>query len=224
MILTLDQLRRIMPGCPAERAELIYPHLMAAMEQWKIDSPLRIAAFLAQLGHESLDLKYMQEIASGAAYDRRADLGNTKPEAIAAAKRAGTTPGRFYKGHGPIQITGYDNHLACGKALGIDAVNEPWRLAEPKYGFQAAGWFWGVRGLNKYADLGLAPTEFKRVVKRRAVIEIHPAFDIVSFRVNGTKTGTDGRATCNGIEDRRRRYAVAIDVLLHDLTMEVTKA
>lgn len=159
--MTYDQLREIMPHAPPGLVKFITP-LNLAMAEFEINTPVRQAAFLAQLGHESGSFRYMEEIASGEAYEGRSDLGNTKPEAIEAAARHGTTPGRFYKGHGPIQITGWDNHLHCGLDLGLDLVNEPTLLCEPTNGCRAAGWFWKTRGCNDLADAG----KFEAVTRR----------------------------------------------------------
>lgn len=153
MMLTLDQLVRIMPHAK-KRAPVFLDSLNRAMAEFQINTPKRIAAFLAQIGHESGQLRYVEEIASGAAYDHRADLGNTRPEAIAIAKRHGTTAGRFYKGHGVIQITGYDNHLAAMLALDVDCVEYPRLLCEPANACRSAAWFWHRAGLNKLADEG----------------------------------------------------------------------
>lgn len=205
MTLTLDQLKACMPTCPDPRVRLMHPHLVAAMSEWGIATPLDMAAFLAQLGHESLDLRYVEEIASGAAYEGRVDLGNTKPEAISAAAARNTTPGRFYKGHGPIQVTGYNNHLEAGVALCIDAVNHPELLATPEHGFRSAGHFWKKRGLSKLAAMGMRPTVLRRRIKGKMVEQTHPAFDVISFKVNG---GWNGKA------DRRARYRRNVPVLL----------
>ena len=166
-MLRREELLAAMPALAhADKAALVdryLPHLAAAMEEFGVTNAARAAAFLAQVGHESLDFRYMEEIASGAAYDHRADLGNTRPEAIAAATAHHTTPGRFYKGHGPIQITGYWNHKAAGEALGVDGVNEPAILATPEHGFRAAGWFWRSKGLNELADRGAFETITRRI-------------------------------------------------------------
>ena len=116
-MITAQQLLSIMPNAtPARVANFIGP-LNDTMSEFAITTPARQAAFLAQLAHESGSLRYVQEIASGSAYDNRADLGNTTPEAIALAELAGTTPGKYYKGRGLIQVTGYTNYLACSRAL-----------------------------------------------------------------------------------------------------------
>jgi putative chitinase len=123
------------------------------MEEFEINTTTRQAAFIAQLGHESGQFLYMEEIANGSAYDSREDLGNTKPEAISIAKKNNTTPGRFWKGHGPIQITGYSNHLEMMIALSIDCLENPKILCEPVDGCRSAAYFWKSRGLNELADI-----------------------------------------------------------------------
>jgi putative chitinase len=75
-----------------------------------------------------------------------------RPEALATAKVNSSTAGEFWKGHGLIQITGYDNHLACGIALGVDLVNQPTTLEKPVYAAESAAWFWSTRNLNELAD------------------------------------------------------------------------
>jgi putative chitinase len=135
------QLAKIMPGASAAKIAQYAPYLNQAMQQAGINTPARQAAFLAQLGHESGSFKYMQELASGKAYEGRKDLGNTQPG-----------DGVKYKGRGPIQITGRANYAAAGKALGIDLINHPELAATPQVGFQTAAWYWNTHNLNQYAD------------------------------------------------------------------------
>lgn len=160
-MVTLDQLKKIIPYA-GPRAGVFLAPLNDAMDEFGIDTPVRRAPFLAQVAVESGSLRYVSEIASGMAYNGRADLGNTKPEAIAIARRHGSTPGPWWKGHGLIQITGYDNHLACGTALGLDLLNEPTLLELPGDAARSAAWFWQTRGLNELADAG----NFERITRR----------------------------------------------------------
>lgn len=134
-------LRQMMPAAGA-RLDPHLPFIGPAMERGGIVTPVRIAAFIAQLAHESGDYLWMQELADGRAYEGRADLGNVHPG-----------DGPKFKGHGPIQITGRDNHRACGHALGIDAEANPLLLTQPRYGTAAAVWFWTVG--NRKIDLSL---------------------------------------------------------------------
>lgn len=138
----LEQLQQIMPQSGARAARFINS-LNAAMVEFGIDSKLRVAAFIATLAHESGQLVYMRELASGAAYEGRLDLGNTQPG-----------DGVRYKGRSPIQITGRANYAACGTALGLDLITYPELLEIPENGCRGSAWFWSVHGINKWADLG----------------------------------------------------------------------
>ncbi|MGA9521082.1 MAG: glycoside hydrolase family 19 protein [Myxococcaceae bacterium] len=149
---TATDLMKLMPNLSAEKASKYLPHLNAAMAEAGINTPKRQAAFLAQLAHESGQLRYMEEIASGAAYEGRRDLGNTQPG-----------DGTRYKGRGPIQLTGRANYRAAGKALGIDLENNPTRAADPDVAFRVATWYWSSRNLNQYADSGDFSTITKRI-------------------------------------------------------------
>lgn len=143
MNLTIEQLREIMPNLEQTKAEQYFPHLQAAMVEFEINTPLRIAAFLAQLAHESMELKHMQEIASGVKYEGRKDLGNTQPG-----------DGARYKGRGPIQLTGRNNYRKAGQALGLELEKYPHLAAGLDVAFRIAGWYWLSRKLNGFADAG----------------------------------------------------------------------
>lgn len=116
-----------------------------------INTVRRAAMWAAQLGHESVGLRYMEEIASGAAYEWRQDLGNVY---------AGD--GVRFKGRGPIQLTGRNHYRAFTKwanASGhstIDFEANPQKVSEPHWGFLAATYYWNVSrpDLNKAADAG----------------------------------------------------------------------
>lgn len=149
--LTQAELTRIMPGLSASKAQQYLPHLNKAMQEAGIVGKQRQAAFLAQLGHESGGLRYMEEIASGAAYEGRRDLGNTRPG-----------DGTRYKGRGPIQLTGRANYRSAGRALGLNLEANPEQAARPSVGFRIAAWFWNSRGLNKLADSGA----FREITRR----------------------------------------------------------
>lgn len=140
---TPEQLQKIVPGLTAERAAEVAPHLNRAMAEAGIDNPQRKAAFVAQLAHESGGFKYMEEIASGRAYEGRRDLGNTQPG-----------DGERFKGRGFIQVTGRANYAAASKALGEDFVNHPERAGTLENAARVAAWYWNSRGLNEKADRG----------------------------------------------------------------------
>lgn len=141
-MITLDQLIKIMPFA-RKRAAAFIDHINAAMLEFGISTPARQASFLAQVGHESGQLAYVREIASGDAYEGRRDLGNTWPG-----------DGRRYRGRGLIQITGRANYAACGAALGLDLLGHPELLEQPANACRSAGWFWKTHGLNELADAG----------------------------------------------------------------------
>ncbi len=148
---SVAQLKKIMPALSDARARQVLPYLNKAMAEAKINTPKRQAAFLAQLAHESGQLRYFEELASGRAYEGRRDLGNTHPG-----------DGVRFKGRGPIQLTGRANYRAAGKALGIDLENNPKRAADLDVGFRTAAWYWTTHGLNKYADAG----NFREITRR----------------------------------------------------------
>lgn len=149
-MITGAQLQSIMPFAKARIPAFVAP-LNAAMQEFHINTPLRQAAFIAQIAHESGELRYVEEIASGAAYEGRKDLGNTQPG-----------DGMRYKGRGLIQITGRNNYAECGKAMGVDLITNPELLETNDLACRSAAWFWASRGLNDLADKG----DFKRITKR----------------------------------------------------------
>lgn len=160
MPVTLEQLRAIMPAAKQARPGIYLDPINEAMEEFSIITNRRMAAFLAQLAHESGELRYVLELASGAAYDtgRLAGvLGNT-PEADGDGQR--------YKGRGLIQITGRDNYRACSLALFGDEsilIETPALLETPIPAARSAAWFWWSRGLNALAD---QPNSFQAITRR----------------------------------------------------------
>jgi putative chitinase len=105
------------------------------------DTGLRLAHFMAQLAHESGGFRYMEEIASGQAYEGRTDLGNTQPG-----------DGKLFKGRGPIQLTGRANYRTYGRALGLDFESNPAMVAIPSVGLLVACKYWDQQKLNALAD------------------------------------------------------------------------
>lgn len=155
-MITIEQLKKIIPYA-GPRAGVFLGPLNDAMDEFGIDTPMRRAAFLAQIAHESGSLRYTKELASGAAYDTgrlAASLGNT-PEADGDGQR--------YKGRGLIQITGRANYRDCSLALFGDErlLDHPEQLEDIKPACRSAAWFWKSRGLNALADSG----SFKAITK-----------------------------------------------------------
>ncbi len=165
MPITQQQLLQILPNA-GRQAGVFAPVLNTAMNRYGIVGARRAAAFIAQVGHESGQLRYLREIwgptTQQAGYEGRADLGNT-------AKGDGSK----YCGRGLIQITGRANYAACGGALGLDLVNQPTLLEHPQYATMSAAWFWSSRGLNTLAD----QEDFVKITRR----------------INGGLTGQDDR-------------------------------
>ena len=111
---------------------------------YHINTPLRLAHFLAQIDHESGGFKYLTELGNKAYFDKyegRKDLGNTE-----------VGDGFRFRGRGYIQVTGRYNYLALSKDTGIDFVNNPDLLATEVNAILSACWFWSNKGLNALAD------------------------------------------------------------------------
>lgn len=185
-LITVDELRKLMPTLSLAKAAAYLPHLQAAMLEQGICSKPRRCAFLAQLAHESAGLRYMEEIASGAAYEGRKDLGNIKPG-----------DGKRYKGRGPIQLTGRANYRRFGFLLDLDLEANPQLAAKPENGFRIAACFWAVKGLNELADkLSMNGDAAERQV-----------FMEITKKINGG---------LNGLSDRLNYFRVAKQVLHPD--------
>ena len=154
MPITAQQLLQILPNA-GQVAGFFVPVLNTAMNRYQIVGTKRVAAFIAQIGHESGQLKYVKEIwgptAAQTKYEGRKDLGNTV---------AGD--GSKYRGRGLIQITGRANYIMCGEALALDLINHPELLEKPQHACMSAAWFWLTRGLNTLADAG----QFDRITRR----------------------------------------------------------
>lgn len=139
---TLRALFQRMGANTARGVELALSANVHFREYGILDSGLRLAHFIAQVAHESGGFVYMEEIASGAAYEGRADLGNTQ---------AGD--GKRYKGRGPLQLTGRANYREYGQALGIYFEEHPDIVAYPSIGLHVACEYWKRKGLNALADM-----------------------------------------------------------------------
>lgn len=140
-MLNIAQLRAVCPHCTRPNDYL--PHLNAALQEFDIATPERIAAALAQFAHESGEFRWLAEIwgptPAQLLYEPPAskafELGNTQPG-----------DGKLFKGRGVIQLTGRGNYRAFG------FENSPERLADADQAFRIGGWFWKTRGLNALAD------------------------------------------------------------------------
>jgi len=141
-------------GCALKTATAHVADFNTALFQAGCTTVVRVAMFCAQIGHESVGLRFMEEIwgptAAQLGYEGRADLGNTQPG-----------DGKRFKGRGPIQLTGRANYARFGawaKARGLVAdaghfVDNPAMVATSQWGFLAASWYWTVaRDINPLAD------------------------------------------------------------------------
>lgn len=112
---------------------------------FKIDTPLRIAHFMAQAAAETGNFRYLREIwgptPAQRGYEGRADLGNV----IAG-------DGQKFLGRGIFQITGRDNYERFGKKCGVDLACDPKQAEDPKLALHLACLYWQEHGLNAYAD------------------------------------------------------------------------
>lgn len=206
MKLTPSHLAAIMRSQDAT-ARLWADPLNAACERFQIDTRLRLAAFLAQIGHESTRLTRVVEnlnySAAGLMIQWKdqfdADLAAAcarKPERIAniayGGRMGNTAPGDGwkYRGRGLIQITGKNNYVACGEALGMDLLTHPELLERPQHAAMSAAWYWDSRNLNALADAG----------------DIQNIGSLIN-------TGRRGRVP-NGAAERLALYQVALKVLV----------
>lgn len=168
-------------GCGADTARGWLPILQEVFAAWDINTPARVAAFLAQVGHESGGLTRLEEnlnySAEGLArtwpgrfaLDPKAATKQPNalalqlarnPQAIANhvyASRLGngdvaSGDGWAFRGRGLIQLTGRTNYRLCGKALAVDLEANPDRLRTPPLAARSAAWFWKSNGLNELAD------------------------------------------------------------------------
>jgi putative chitinase len=196
MNLTLHQLSQA-TGCGVVRAQAWLPWMNRALEAFEIDTPARVAAFLAQVGHESCSLRYAAEIWGPSRQQLRYERDFTaawppsdEDDRNRLAYRLGNVnagDGERFKGHGPIQITGRANHARVRDRLRLrygmsvpDFEVEPDELATPQWGAMSAADYWADRNLNALADAG--------------------EFVTLTRRING---GT------NGLADRQARWKTA---------------
>jgi predicted chitinase len=149
-MITDADLQQIMPRLPQAKRQLYLPFINKVMEIYEIDTPLRASAFLAQIAHESAELRFMEEIWGPTAQQKRYE-----PPSNLAARLGNTQPGDGFRfrGRGPIQITGRSNYKRYGDLLGVDLIGNPDLAATPQYAFSTAALFWKRNGLNELADV-----------------------------------------------------------------------
>ena len=194
MNITSQQLKNIAVHADPRIIDVVVTHFNDLSTIYGLNTPIRAAHFFAQLIHESGSFRHVREIASGQAYEGRADLGNTHPG-----------DGVKYKGHGYIQVTGRNNHAACPKHIfGNEQtlIDDPELLCQPRHAMHSAMWFWNSRDLNVYAD---KPEAWRKEIIFKKKKKPVNNFEYVTYRINGG---------FNGVTDRMTHFSVAVNELL----------
>lgn len=164
-----------------------WPHVESALFEFGILQPQRVAAWIAQVGHESLGFSLTRELwgptPAQMRYERNFSAAwppagktdrNQKPYELGNSQPG---DGKRFMGRGLIQITGRGNYRRCGAALGIDVEANSVLLESDALAARSAGWFWRESNLNALADSG--------------------SFETLTRRINGG---------INGLADRQQRW------------------
>jgi putative chitinase len=198
MLICEAQLVQVFPQGEGVVGEFV-DGLNAALQTYEINTPARIAAFIAQVGFESAHFTHLVEVLDysterlAALWPNRFATPDGKPNALAFslghhpeaiansvyANRLGngapeSGDGWRFRGRGLIQLTGRTNYQLAGEALKLDLEGQPELLEQPEYACLSAAWFWAAHGLNALADAG----DFKAITQR----------------INGGQNGYAGRA------------------------------
>lgn len=180
---TEDAVRQLIPK--VKNFDEWYNNLLNILPEYDIDTPKRVAAFMAQCGHESGGFTLMQENLNYSAKGLRGTFGKyfpndevaklyeRKPQMIANrvyANRMGngdeaSGEGWYFRGRGIVQITGKNNYTKCSQSLFESnvLVENPDLLLETEYAIHSACWFWSAARLNELADIGDIKTMTKRI-------------------------------------------------------------
>lgn len=150
MNVTEEQLLQIMPTAK-KRIGKYLNYINGYADAFKIDTPLRMAHYLAQVAHESCELRYTVEQGPTKYFDKydtgklAAQLGNTP-------KKDGD--GYKYRGRGLIQLTGRANYSAYQSSTYCkgDILAHPELLEKPLGAVKSSMWWWNTHGCNMYAD------------------------------------------------------------------------
>ena len=208
-LMTIDQLDMAVPKARYEDLVMYIDPMNEGMEKFEINTPNRIAAFIAQVAHESGDFHDTVENLNSSwqalrrtwpsrfPTDDLAKQYNRQPERIANVAYAGrygngdeaSGDGWKYRGRGLIQITFHDNYAAYAGAVADPTIlTAPDQVAQPQHAVLSACWFWHSKGLNSLADAGTKAS-----------------FNQISFKINGG---------WNGKDDRLENWAEARSVML----------
>lgn len=177
MVINQAQLLRAVPGLYKARLDEFVASFNMFAIHFGIDTTKRVVHYLSQCFHESGNLRYVEEIASGAAYDTGS-----------LAARLGNTPekdgdGQKYKGRGYIQLTGTTNYRNFNKSdlCTEDVMTHPEKVALYPLNQVASMWFWNTNGLNTIADSDDGGSAGEEIVKK------------ITRRVNGGTNGLSNR-------------------------------
>jgi putative chitinase len=171
-ILSKEQLAQLIPGNPY--VDYWHSAMERCLPDYDINTPQRVAAFMAQCGHESGNFKFLKENLKYRAaslvkvwprYFPNMDIANQyagNEEKIANrayANRMGNGPeasgdGWRFCGRGLIQLTGRNNYQSFADSIETDINDIPAYLATFEGAVQSACWFWETNNLNKWADAG----------------------------------------------------------------------
>lgn len=150
-MITRSQLASIMPAAKSINIDMYLDPINNAMVEFGIETPAQQAMFLAQIAHESGQLRWIKELWGPTSQQERYD-----PPDTLAAKLGNGSPGdgKRYRGRGLIQITGRANYEIYGLELGMDLLATPELLEQPVPAARSAARFWERNTLNPYADAG----------------------------------------------------------------------
>ena len=176
--MNLDKLKGHVP-------DTVIAQIPNVIQNFGVNTPLRLAHFLAQCGHESGGFRLTQENLNYSAKglmgifkkyfptQALADAYARKPEKIANRVYGGrmgngleaTGEGFKFRGRGYIQLTGKQNYTAFDLAVEDDILANP-DLVSTKHALASAAWFWKKNGLNLIADTGSSSEVVTKITKR----------------------------------------------------------
>ncbi len=165
--------------------DVVIAQIPDTASKFNINTPLRLAHFLAQCGHESGGFKVTSENLNYSAKglmgifkkyfptESLAESYQRQPQKIANKVYASrmdngsesSGDGYKFRGRGYIQLTGRANYTAFGKAINEDIANNP-DVVSGKYALLSAAWFWSKNGLNTLADGGASDQVVTSITKR----------------------------------------------------------
>jgi len=148
--MTLEEFQRA-ADLPATLATRWHACVSTVLDEFDITSRVRLVAFIAQTGHETLGFQLTHELWGPTPAQKLYEPPSDKARSLGNL-RAGD--GYRYRGRGLIQITGRTNYAACGAALGVDLTATPELLEHDNWAARSAAWWWKEHGCNALADSG----------------------------------------------------------------------